>query len=73
MQDTIIKGTGNSRTLGSVPDFLTLYPTYETFGQALINRELPIDLGPLNPAGVQTAGMDLNLSIINNSQPTSPY
>lgn len=60
MQDTIIKGTGNSRTLGSVPNFLTLYPTYEAFGQALINKQLPIDLGPLNPAGVQTAGTDLN-------------
>lgn len=33
---------------------------YEAFAQTLINRELPIGLGPLNPAGVQTAGMDLN-------------
>lgn len=59
MQDTIIKGTGNSRTLASVPNFLTLYPTYEAFAQALVNKELPIDLGPLNPAGVQAAGTDL--------------
>lgn len=56
MQDTIIKGTGNSRSLASVPNFLTLYPTYEAFGQALINRELPIDLGPINPTGVDVIG-----------------
>lgn len=60
MQDTIIKSSGNSRTLASVPKFLTLYPTYEDFAQALINRELPIDLGPLNPAGLQQQGTDLN-------------
>ena len=60
MQDTIIKGTGNSRTLGSVPNFMTLYPTYEAFAQALINKTLPIDLGPMNPVGVQQAGTDLS-------------
>lgn len=60
MQDTISKNTGNSRTLASVPNFLTLYPTYEDFARALINRELPIDLGPINPAGVSQKGTDLN-------------
>ncbi len=60
MQDTIIKGTGSSRTLASVPNFLTLYPTYEDFARALIDKTLPIDLGPLNPAGVQTMGTLLN-------------
>ena len=60
MKDTIIKGSGNSRTLASVPNFLTLYPTYEAFAQALINRELPIDLGPLNSAGCAQIGNDLN-------------
>lgn len=60
MQDTISKNTGNSRYLASVPNFLTLYPTYEAFAQALINRELPIDLGPLNPAGLQQIGDNLN-------------
>lgn len=64
MQDTIIKGSGNSRTLASVPNFLTLYPTYEAFAQALINRELPIDLGPINPAGVDVHGTDLNKSTL---------
>ena len=60
MQDTISKNTGNSRTLASVPNFLTLYPTYEAFAQALIDRTLPIDLGPLNPAGLVKKGDDLN-------------
>lgn len=60
MKDTIIKNSGNSRTLASTPNFLTLYPTYEAFGQALINRELPIDLGPLNPAGCEVVGSDLS-------------
>lgn len=59
MQDTIIKGTGNSRTLASVPNFLTLYPTYEAFAKALTERVLPIDIGPINPAGVDKQGTDL--------------
>lgn len=60
MKDTIAKGSGNSRTLASVPNFLTLYPTYEAFAQALIDRTLPIDLGPLNPSGLAQKGDDLN-------------
>lgn len=60
MQDIVIKGTGNSRTLASVPNLLTLYPTYEAFAQALIAGELPIDLGPLNETGVDTMGTALN-------------
>lgn len=60
MQDTITKGTGNSRSLRSVPNFLTLYPTYEAFAAALVGGTLPIDLGPLNAAGVQQMGMALN-------------
>lgn len=60
MKDTIIKGSGNSRMLASVPNFLTLFPSYEAFGQALIKGELPIDLGPLNAAGLEQRGNDLN-------------
>lgn len=56
--DTIIKGTGNSRTLKSVPNFMTLYPTFEAFGQALVDGELPVDLGPMNAAGVDVFGTD---------------
>ncbi len=60
MQDTITKGTGNSRSLRSVPNFLALYPTYEAFAAALVGGTLPIDLGPLNAAGVQQMGTGLN-------------
>lgn len=60
MKDTIIKGSGNSRMMASVPNFLTLFPSYEAFGRALINGELPIDLGPLNAAGLEQRGDDLN-------------
>lgn len=60
MQDTIIKGTGNSRSLRSVPNFLTLYPTYEAFAAALVGGTLPVDLGALNAPGVQTLGTALN-------------
>lgn len=60
MQDTIIKGTGNSRSLRSVPNFLKLYPSYEAFAQALVAGTLPIDLGALNPAGLEVQGTDLS-------------
>lgn len=73
MKDTIIKCTGNSRTLASVPNLLTLYPTYEAFAQALINRELPIDIGPLNPAGLDVRGDDLNKNNLLKDSTASLY
>ena len=60
MQDGIIKGTGNSWNLKSVPNFLTLYPTYEAFVQALIDGTLPVDLNGMNPAGWSQMGTMLN-------------
>lgn len=60
MKDTIIKGAGNSRLLKSVPNVLTLYPTYESFVQALATSGLPIDLLGLQAAGVEQMGTDLN-------------
>lgn len=60
MQDGIIKSTGNSRYLKSVANFLTLYPTYEKFAQALIAGNLPIDLNGINPSGWSTQGTALN-------------
>lgn len=60
MRDTIIKGAGNSRLLKSVPNALTLYPTYESFVQALATVGLPIDLLGLQAAGVEQMGTDLN-------------
>lgn len=60
MKETIIKGTGNSRTLGSVPNLLTLYPTYEAFAAALAAGEVPVDIGALNEAGCSQIGDGLN-------------
>lgn len=56
MQDTIIKGTGDSRTLGSVPNFLEVFPSYQAFGQGLVSGLVPIDLGPLNPLSCKQIG-----------------
>lgn len=60
MLDMIIKNTGNSRSLRSVANFMTLYPTYEAFVQALVSGTLPVDIGGVNAAGVQQMGTPLN-------------
>lgn len=60
MKDGIIKGNGTSRFIKSVPNFLSLYPTYEDFVAALIAGTLPIDLNGLNPAGWTQQGTELN-------------
>lgn len=59
MKDMIIKGTGNSRYLKSVSNFLSLYPTYESFVSALVAGTLPIDLNGTNSAGITQAGTPL--------------
>ncbi len=64
MKDTIIKGTGNSRTLKTVPNALTLYPDFPSMLQALIDGAFPIDIGPLNPAGVDTMGTMLDTAAV---------
>lgn len=60
MQDAIMKGNGNSRYLKSVASFLSLYPTYEDFAQALMAGTLPIDLNGVNSAGWSQEGTPLN-------------
>lgn len=60
MQDGIINGTGNSRYLKTISGFLSLYPTYEAFAQALIAGTLPIDLNGKNPDGWAQQGTPLN-------------
>lgn len=60
MQDGIIKGTGNSRFLKSVPDFLSQYPTYESFVAALAAGTLPVDFNGINETGWQQLGTALN-------------
>lgn len=59
MTDTVIKGTGNSRSLKSVPNLATLAPTYEDLLALLTGEGLPVDIGGLNEAGVQTQGTAL--------------
>lgn len=60
MQDAIIKGTGNSRYLKSVSDFLTLYPTYEDMARALIEGSFPVDFNGINAGGWAQQGTPLN-------------
>lgn len=60
MQDTIIKGTGNSHTLKTVANFMSLYPTYDAFAAALVAGTLPVDISALVAAGVQQQGTALN-------------
>jgi len=60
MTDLVIKGTGNSRYLKSVSNFMTLYPTYADFVSALVAGTLPIDFNGINAAGIQTQGTPLN-------------
>lgn len=60
MTDGIIKGTGNSRYLKSVPNALTLYPSFEAFMEAMIAGTFPIDLNGINPSGWETQGDKLN-------------
>ncbi len=64
MQNAIIKGEGNSRYLKSVADFLTLYPDYESFAQAMAEGTLPIDLNGINPAGWTQQGTPLTTATL---------
>ena len=60
MQNGIIKGTGNSRYLKSISNFLTQYPTYQDFVAALVAGTLPIDLNGINETGWDQLGTALN-------------
>ena len=60
MQDAIMKGTGNSRYFKSVSGFLTLYPTYEAFVDALVSGTLPVDFNGINPDGWAQEGTPLD-------------
>lgn len=57
MIDTVIKGTGNSRSIKSP---MTLPATWEDARAQLVSDGWPIDLGPLNLAGLLQKGTDLN-------------
>lgn len=59
MKDFTAKGTGDSRYLKSVANFLALYPTYADFAAALVAGTLPVDLNGINPDGIYQAGTPL--------------
>lgn len=56
MTDTVIKGTGNSRLLKSVPNLRTLAPTWDAALDLFTGTGFPVDLSGLQTAGVSTAG-----------------
>ena len=58
MHDSVPKGTGNSRFLKSVSDFMEKYPTYQDFAAALVAGTMPVDIG-LNADGWLVLGMAL--------------
>lgn len=60
MTEFVPKGTGNSRYLKSVSNFLTQYPTYADFAAALIAGTLPVDFNGINAAGVIQEGTQLS-------------
>lgn len=60
MKDGILAGTGNSRFLRSVEDFKDRYPSYESFANALVDGNLPVDLNGINPDGWEQTGTPLN-------------
>lgn len=61
MKDTIIKGTGNSRTLHFSVTAVAEYQTLADFLAAGASEAgIPIDIGPLNPEGVVQMGTPLN-------------
>lgn len=67
MVDTIIKGTGNSRTLKTVPNAAALYPDFQSMLQAMADGTFPIDIGPLNPLGCDVVGTPLNAATLTQT------
>lgn len=60
MTDTVIKGTGNSRSIKLPPNAKTQWPTWDAFLSDAISTGIPIDLLGLISAGVQTMGTPYN-------------
>ena len=58
MTDTIIKGTGNSRTIKTVPNIKAMVSSLDDLLDLFI-AGFPVDILGLNPTGVQVAGTDL--------------
>lgn len=60
MTDTIIKGSGNSRSIKFPPNAASMYQDLADFLTKGSTEGIPIDLGPLNPTGLNVRGTDLN-------------
>lgn len=73
MLDTIITGTGNSRTIKTVPNAMTLYSNWTDALQAMIDGSFPIDIGPLNLAGLLQKGTDLNKANLLSDETAALY
>ena len=73
MQDGIIKGTGNSRYLKSISNFLQQYPTYQDFVAALVAGTLPIDLNGINETGWDQLGTALNKANLLSDETVTAY
>lgn len=60
MKNTVIKGTGNSRTLKIPPGSVTVYQSVYDLVHAMETGNFSIDIGPLNPAGCEQIGDNLD-------------
>lgn len=60
MKDGIIKNTGDSRYIKSVGDFLSRYPTYESFAAAMATGRIPVDFDGINESGWVQVGTPIN-------------
>ena len=59
MTDGVQKGSGNAYSLRTVPNALSLYPTYEDFIRAFASGQIFTDL-KINTPGWNTTGTALN-------------
>ena len=73
MQDMVIKGTGNSRFLKSVEDFLDRFPTYEAFAAAFAAGILPVDFNGINPEGITQMGTPYAKSTVLTDEVAALY
>ena len=71
MTDGVIKGTGDSRFLKSIPGFLDAYPDYESFALAMAEGTLPIDLNGINENGWSSVGTPLNKATLLSDEAAS--
>lgn len=73
MQDTIIKGSGNSRSMKTVPNAPIIYPDFATFIQEFASTGIPFDMGPINLSGVTQKGTDLNKANLLSDETAAAY